>query len=388
MRWYAAIALAVGIAIATGVWLLHTLYLDVPIEIAVFDKTIVTSLTVAIMTGIIAALAIGLLLKMVSMVLFFPSHFMNWRVRRIERKRSSLLASGIRALAIGDQAAQHKSFAAAAEAGVEPALTYYMAAAAADQRRKEALLRRAASAAGDPIIKAMAEARSKLSAGRPADAAEILRLAGAGSSSLSGPLLLLLEACEQSGDLRGALDAAQRLLGKQPAQPALRARAGALTRRLLADARSPDEVRALIGTVSKGRSPSSVAAAAASRLAAVRDEEGASAILSQALKHDVDAVLLEATAEYGSDKLVEASLKRGEELLAQQPDDADAHRAFGRLAMRSKLWGQARKAFERAVELQPDGQNYHSLAELAEKEGKSSEEVNRLYRRAADTAAG
>ena len=373
--------------LAIGVWLIHTLYLDVPVRMEIMGKIIETPLTVALLLAVVFALLLGLLWKVASLILFMPSHIKRWRSGRVERRRARILSDGIKALALGDQANQHKNFAAAAEAGIEPALTYYLAAAAADPRRKEALLRRAANAEGDPMIKAMADARAKLAAKRPAAAAETLRLAGAGNSDAHAPLMMLMESCEQSGDVRGALDAAQRLLRKQPAQPVLRAKAGSLTRRLLADAGNPEEVRTLIGTVNKGKSPSSVAVAAASRLAAVDDRQGASQILAQAFRQDVDAALLEAIADHGSKKLVEEALAAGEKMQAEHPDDDDLLRAIGHLAMRSQLWGQARKALERAVELHPARHNFHSLAELAEKEGKSSEEVNRLYRRAADSEA-
>ena len=380
--------LIIATVLAIGVWLVHTLYLDVPIRMEVMGKIIETPLTVALLLAVVFALLLGLAWKALSLVLFFPGHLKRWRRGRVERKRAQILADGIKALALGDQAGQHKNFAAAAEAGIEPALTYYLAAAAADVRRKDSLLRRAASAEGDPMVRAMADARAKLAAGRPAAAAETLRLAGAGSSDVTAPLMMLMESCEQAGDVRGALDAAQRLLRRQPSQAALRAKAGALARRLLADAGNPEEVRTLIGTVSRGKSPSSVAVAAASRLAAVNDGQGASEVLAQAFRQDADAALLEAIADHGSKKLVAEALELGEKMQAEHPDDADLLRAVGHLAMRSELWGQARKALERAVELHPHRQNFHSLAELAEKEGKSSEEINRLYRRAADSEDG
>ena len=239
MKLRTLIILLLGFGLAIGAWALHILYLDKIVEFRLISTNIViaTPLTVVVIALLFFSVVAILGWKLVSLILFFPYHAKNWKIRRAERRQSRLLSDGLQAIVLGLKDAQHKSFVTAADAGVSPVVTYYLAAAVAkDDKRQAALLRKAAKADGDPMIQAMATAQARLKDNLPAEAAEVLRIAGAATHKATQPLRLLLEACEKSGDIRSALDVAQQLLERDPS-PSLRHRIGELTSTLLEDAR-------------------------------------------------------------------------------------------------------------------------------------------------------
>lgn len=373
-----------GIAIVLGGWILHVRYLNVPITIDVADKEIETPLTVLLFGVVLVSLAIILGWKVFSLIVFFPAHLRNWKRRRNEHKRLNYLVEGLQSMVLGVKPNQHKSFLAAADAGIAPAVTYYLAAATADsEKKRNMLLRKATAGDGDPMVKAMASAQGRLSANLPGEAAEVLRIAGATTNKAVQPMKMLLDANEKSGDIRGALDVAQHLLDRDPS-PALRAHIGKLTGQLLADAGNADDVRGLLGKVGKSSSSAtSVTVAAADRLAAVHDTQGASAILTKVLEQDPYAETFNAIARHGNDELVRQALARSDKSLQDNSKDVALLRSIAALAMREQLWAQARKLLEKALAIHEDRPTYLQLAKLAEAEGKGQEEVNRLYRMAA-----
>lgn len=389
MRLRTMIILLLGVGLAVGALLLHYLYLGESITFILGGEggagtEVTTPMTVVALGVILTSIAVLLCWKILSLVIFFPQHLRNWRYRWAEKRRAKILGEGLQAMVLGLRDTQQKSFSSAADAGVAPAVNYYLAAAATeDDKRQTALLRKAAKADGDPMVQAMATARLRLKSNMPAEAAEVLRIAGAATHKASEPMRLLLEANERSGDIRGALDVAQHLLERDPS-PMLRHRIGKLTSELLADAGNADAVRGLLGTVSKsGQSPAAIAIAAAKRLAAVGDEPGASAILAQALRQSPDIDTLEAISKYGSAELVQTALGNADELLRDQPGNTDLLRALADLAARAKLWGQARRMLEEALAIKEERGTYLRMAKLAEEEGKPGDEASRLYRLAA-----
>ena len=386
MRMRSLLVLLVSVGLAVCAWLVHVYYLNEPVEIILADREIgiETPLTVIALAVLLLAIVVIIGWKIISLVLFFPQHLKNWRYRRAERRRSKMLGDGLQAMVLGLRSNQLKHFSSAAEAGVSPATTYYLAASVADdEKRQQNLLRKAAKAEGDPMVQAMATARLRLMSNMPAGAAEVLRIAGAATHKATEPMRLLLEANEKSGDIRGALDVAQQLLERDPS-PLLRHRIGKLTSELLQDAGSHDAVLGLLGSVSKsGQSPTSIAIAAAKRLAAVNDEEGASGILAQALKQGADADLLEAISRYGNMDLVKQALGMADDVLRENPGNTDLLRALADLATRASLWGQARKLLSDALDIKEERGTYLRMAKLAESEGRPPEEASRLYRMAA-----
>lgn len=384
MRLRTLLVLLVGVGLAVAAWFLHILYFNETVQVIVRDLEIETPLTVILLVVILMAVAVIIGWKLLSLVIFFPHHLKNWRLRRGERRRAKILGEGLQAMVLGLPEIQQKSFASAADGGVAPAVTYYLAAAVADDDKKQTtLLRKAAKAEGDPMVQAMATAQLRLKSNMPAEAAEVLRIAGAATHKATQPMRLLLDANEKSGDIRGALDVAQQLLERDPS-PMLRHRIGKLTSELLSSAGSPDDVRGLLGSVSKsGQSPAAIAVAAAKRLAAVQDEPGASAILAQAFKHSPDPEILEAISKHGSMELVQSALEKADDLLKDNPGNTELLRALADLATRAKLWGQARKLLEEALSIKEERGTYLRMAKLAEGEGKSMDEATRLYRLAA-----
>ena len=146
-------------------------------------------------------------------------------------------------------------------------------------------------------------------------------------------------------------------------------------------------MRGLLGTVNKhGSSPSAISVAAARRLAAVNDYPGASAILAQTLKQAPDPDVLEAIANIGDQELVRRTLSQADTMLSEHPNNTELMRSLADLAIREKLWGQARKLLEDALAIKEERNTYLRLARLAEAEGKSADETNRLYRLAAQAA--
>ena len=384
MRWRSYLAILLGIALVVGIWVVHVRYLNVYVNINAGGYSIEVPLTLLVLGSLLLSMALVICWKIFSLVVFFPAHLRAWKRRHNETKRVKYLVEGLQAMVLGVKPSQHKSFLAAADAGVSPAVTYYLAAATAENEAKSnSLLRKATSADGDPMIKAMASAQARLSSQLPSEAAEVLRIAGATTHRAVQPMKLLLDACEKSGDIRGALDIAQHLLERDPS-PMLRARIGKLTSQLLADAGNAEDVRGLLGKVGKSSSPAaSVAVAAANRLATVNDRQGASAILAKALEQHPETETFEAIARHGSDKLVRQALARSDRSLQNNPQNVLLLRAVAALAMREKLWAQARKLLEKALDIHEERATYLCLAKLAEAEGKPQEDANRLYRLAA-----
>lgn len=389
MRFKGTIVFLLGISLAVGYWVLHALYLYHLVELRLFGLVIETPVSVLILSTLVLSIVVMLLLKLLSLLIFFPSHLRNWKNRWNEKRRNRMLSDGLQAMVLGIKDSQYKHFLAAGDAGIEPATTYFLAAAmSTDQKKQSNLLRKAAKAEGDPMVKAMAVARARLLANQPADAAEVLRIAGAATHKAVQPMKLLLEATEKSGDIRGALDVATNLLDREKS-PVLRHRVQQLTHKLLEEAGNAADVHGLLGNVYKStvsHNANAVAIAAAARLVAVNDRPAASTILAQALKQNADADLFEAIAEYGNDELVQQALARSENMMRTNPDDTSLMRAVAELTMRKQLWGQARRMLEQAIGIREERATYLQLAKLAEAEGLSSDEANRLYRQAAQVA--
>ncbi|MBF2735001.1 MAG: hypothetical protein ISN26_02775 [Betaproteobacteria bacterium AqS2] len=389
MRAKAIAFFALLLAALLGLLWLHFRYLNLPVEFSVGGagdlREVSTNLGVIVLVAILGSVVLLVAWKLFYLLAFLPLHLKQWNVRRKERRRMQNVSDGLQALVLGDGDAQRKNFSAAGAAGVAPAVSYYLAALAApDSSKRQGLLKKAAGADGDPMIQAMATAQMRINASMPGEAAEVLRMAGAATSKANRPLSLLLEACEKSGDIRGALDVAQTLLERSPS-PLLRQRIGHLAGELLKNEGSPDAIRGLVGSVRKSHpsSPTSIAIAAAKRLAAVKDEAGASNILGQAWSQSQDAEILAAIAKHGSAELVQKILGQSDELLRRQPDDLELMCALADLAMREKILGQARKLLADALRLKESRPVYLRLARLAELEGKATEESGRLYRLAA-----
>lgn len=386
MKLRSIIYVLAGILLAGGAWVLHVTYLNQTITLAVLGFKAEPPLSLAILALVILSIVLLLGWKLLSLILFFPYHLNRWHRSIREKRRVRLISDGLQSMVLGVTSSQHKSLKAAGDAGVAPASSYYLAAAAtSDEKTQVSLLRKAAKADGDPMVQAMATARMRLHENLPAEACEVLRAAGAATHKANQPLRLLLEALERSGDSRGALDVAQTLLARDPS-PSLSNLVSKLTSDLLKDAGNPDDVRGLLGSVSKGNGSGAFALAAAKQLAAVNDIEGATAVLMQAWKQNKEPQILEAIAKHGSQDAVKKLLGQTDSLLGKKPADPDLMCAFAELAMREKIFGQARKLLNEALELSPKRSIYLSLARLADLEGKSSEETNRLYKLAAQNS--
>lgn len=389
MRAKVLIFFALLLAALLGLLWLHFRFLNLPIEFSVGGaedlRQVSTNLGVIVLVAILGSIVLLVAWKLFYLLAFLPLHLKQWNARRRERRRMQNISDGLQAMVLGDGEGQRKNFNAAAAAGVAPAVSYYLAAlATADGSKKKGLLKKAAAADGDPMIQAIATAQMRINANMPGEAAEVLRMAGAATSKANRPLSLLLDAYEKSGDIRSALDVAQTLLERSPSPP-LRQRIGRLASELLKNEGNPEAIRGLVGSVRKSHpsSPTSIAIAAAKRLAAVKDEAGASSILGQAWSQSQDAEILAAIARHGSAELVQKILGQSDELLRRQPDDLDLMCALADLAMREKIWGQARKLLGDALRIKECRPVYLRLARLAEREGKAPEESSRLYRLAA-----
>lgn len=393
MRAKVLLVIFLTLAVLLGLLWLHFAYLNRTIEISLDDAVggqllMTSNLGLVSLSMVIGSIVLLIAWKLFYLLAFLPMHLRHWNTRRKERKRLQNIGAGLQAMVVGDAEEQRKNFNAVADAGVAPAAFYYMAASAAtEETKRRNLLKKAAGAEGEPMIQAMATAQLRLNANMPAEAAEVLRVAGAATAKASRPLAMLLEACEQSGDIRSALDVAQTLLERNPSPP-LQRRIGRLAGELLKNEGNPEAIHGLIGAERKSHpsSPVSIALAAAQRLAAVNDEKRASNVLSQAWSQSQDTEVLEAIAKYGSAELVSKILEQSDDLLRSRSDDIDLMCALADLATREQIWGQARKLLKDALRIKETRAVYLRLAKLAESEGKSSDESNRLFRLAAQAS--
>lgn len=395
MRAKVLLVIFLTLAVLLGLLWLHFTYLNRTIEISLDDAVggqflLTSNLGLVSLSMVIGSIVLLIAWKLFYLLAFLPMHLRHWNNRRKERKRLQNIGAGLQAMVVGDPEEQRKNFNAVADAGVAPAAFYYMAASAAtEEAKRRSLLKKAAGAEGDPMIQAMATAQLRLNANMPAEAAEVLRVAGAATAKASRPLALLLEACEKSGDIRSALDVAQTLLERSPSpSPPLQRRIGRLAGELLKNEGNPEAIHGLIGAERKSHpsSPVSIALAAAQRLAAVNDEKRASNVLSQAWSQSQDTEVLEAIAKYGSTELVNKILEQSDDLLRTRGDDVALMCALADLAVREQIWGQARKLLKDALRIKETRAVYLRLAKLAESEGKSNDESNRLFRLAAQAS--
>ena len=382
MRMRTVLPLGIGIALTVGGWIVHRLYLNVPVSLTLLDYTVETPLTILMLLALLLALLLNIVWQVVSLVIFLPSHVRRWRLARADRKRSQLLANCLKELALGNPAKQVSAFTTAGAAKIEAALCYFMAATVADERDQEALLRKAVSSSGDPMILAMASAQACLRTKRPEEAAEILRAAGVLSGSSIRPLQLMFESCTRADNLALAFEAGRELAKIAPSTE-LHRQMAVVAEKLLAQSGADGNIAKHISALGKSHPPLYLLLPGAKLMAAHNDLKGASKILAQALKEHTDPDLFETISTHGSDELVSEALSKGEDALKSQTDNADLLRSIGMLAMRRELWGQAHKYLERAAQLKPEALNFQRLAELAKSENKPDTEINRLYRRAA-----
>ena len=377
--------------VITGIFFFHYKYFyqDVMVSFRIADQLYESeelNFTILLLIMFIFCVLVVISWKIISLVLFLPQHLFSWQQRRNDNKRLSSVSKGLNAMVLGQPDKQHKGFKTAADVGVDPVVTNYLAAVVTtDEVNQEFLYRRAANAEGDPLIQAMALAQIRLNEKQPAEAAEVLRLAGAPYFNAKEPLKLFIRACKRSGNTQDAFDATQKLLELEPTKY-LRRKMVKLTYSLIKDAESSIYVKDILDSLNKSKnSTSSIAIAAARRFYELKDFETATEYLTKAWKIDkYDIETIKAIAKHGNPELVKQILSMSDELLDDQHKDVVLMCALADLAMRDKLYGQARKLLNDALQLQERRGIYIRLAKLADAEGQSADEANRLYRKAAE----
>ena len=304
------------------------------------------STTVAVATGLLLALMLGMALLWTLLRLPFRA----WRRHRARQVRAKL-ADGFAAYRRGDYARAEQLLAQAADSGDAEAIARTQAARAALARGDEVAANAHLDAFGDrhPSASAMERARQQLALGRPAEALLALDAPAAQPLPPRG-LRLRAEALAASGrsiEAYGLLGA----LRQQQALPvarldALQAELAAQSLREAGDANAlADRWDALPASL---RTSTPVAAAYASRAAAMNWDEAATRSLEQALDAQWDESL---ATLYGQLPVGRIEHRRAqvERWLSAHPSSHGLLLAAARIAQAQGQWPQADAWLHRAI---------------------------------------
>ncbi|MGU9951332.1 MAG: heme biosynthesis protein HemY [Gammaproteobacteria bacterium WSBS_2016_MAG_OTU1] len=344
-------------------------YLDQPLYIRYGVWEIAPTAAVATATAVLIVIVLYLILRLLSFLLFLPTHIASWRQQRQQRGKNELLTDGIRSLVFGNHKNALKYFSKLSENKDESANCYtWLAALSAekigDNKKRHELLQ-LASASGEDIA-AAAKAQLACEENHINEAFNILAAAGAPQSS---PLLakMYLNIASQCGKWAQALDAAYYMREKSP--------------------------------VDKWKQ--SVLDIACKGLKKINDTEQLSIFWKNSIRSEEQkqplllAEYIYALSRLGNDKLATENMERVEKITDKPPEILSLIAAIGTekmcesaftsaqtkeqltnapflsamalLAERLQLWGKARRYYQMANALRPDPRHVKALVELEQK---------------------
>ncbi|HET6431426.1 heme biosynthesis protein HemY [Dyella sp.] len=321
-----------------------------------------------VQTTVLAAVVILLLLwgtlGALWQLLRWPFGALTRRHRRVSRQR---LADGLVAMAEGRHVEAERALhrAARLDALRGPAL---LAAAEAASRRGETA--RALEALGEASQSVPQAARVLRAAvlrrdSKPAEALALLAPEADSGTLTPGGWHELVLAAWMTGDIRRAREALVPLhksgaLGSQDYQ--------VLEQQVLVASLQAAPDAAALNTLwsqwpKTQRRAAAVIDAYARRAAALGMILPAMDELESALRREWSSRLVETWGALGHEDL-DARLRRAEGWLDAHPNDAGVLLALGRLCVKLKLWGKARKYLERSIALAPSAGAWEALADM------------------------
>ncbi|MBQ0721568.1 MAG: hypothetical protein KBT88_01475 [Gammaproteobacteria bacterium] len=357
-----------------------------------------TAVQFTLWTGVVAALALWLVLRLLFSLLralVMPGLHLtsNWQAKK-QQKNSRLTYRGLLDLAEGRWASACQQLSKSA-ANSELGLINYLGAASAaaelgNEQEANRLLDLAEKAdTRNELAVALTRVRLLVGSGGYAEALPILQ-------SLHGrhpkhPYILGL--LEKSYRHLQQWDQLEKLLADLRANKVMDAdglrqleilvraeQLGNLAKNLDPDmAKNKQALADLWGRTAKNvRLAPSVITSHAELLSQLGEAALAEKELRKAIKNSWDKGLLRAYGQLGGE-LTSAQLKTAEAWLKEQPDNPDLLLTLARLCQRSELWGKARDYLEAALRLENRSEIYAELAEVLGRLGEHDKSLQ-LYR--------
>ena len=336
-------------------------------------------------TTVLAAVVILLLLWAVLGALWqlvrWPLGAFTRRHRRVSRRR---LADGLVALAEGRHGDAERDLARASRLDALRGPALLAAAEAAARRGETTRAREFLDQAAQDVPPAARVLRASLlrREGKPAEAVALLAPEADNGKLTPGGWRELALAALAAGDSRRARAALAPL--QKSSALGTRSYQALETQVLVASVAAAPDAAALNQLWSQlpknQRRTPAVIEAYARRAAALGMILPAMDELDSALRREWSSSLVQVWGALGDEDL-EARLRRAEGWLDAHPNDAGLLLAMGRLCVKLKLWGQARKHLERSIALVPSAGAWEALAEMWTGQGDAVM-AQRCYRNA------
>ncbi|AND70816.1 hypothetical protein ATSB10_33620 [Dyella thiooxydans] len=336
-------------------------------------------------TTVLAAVVILLLLWAVLGALWqlvrWPLGAFTRRHRRVSRRR---LADGLVALAEGRHGDAERDLARASRLDALRGPALLAAAEAAARRGETTRAREFLDQAAQDVPPAARVLRASLlrREGKPAEAVALLAPEADNGKLTPGGWRELALAALAAGDSRRARAALAPL--QKSSALGTRSYQALETQVLVASVAAAPDAAALNQLWSQlpknQRRTPAVIEAYARRAAALGMILPAMDELDSALRREWSSSLVQVWGALGDEDL-EARLRRAEGWLDAHPNDAGLLLAMGRLCVKLKLWGQARKHLERSIALAPSAGAWEALAEMWTGQGDAVM-AQRCYRNA------
>ncbi|MCP1373158.1 heme biosynthesis protein HemY [Dyella lutea] len=336
-------------------------------------------------TTVLAAVVILLLLWAALGALWqlgrWPLGAFTRRHRRVSRRR---LADGLVALAEGRHGDAERDLARASRLDALRGPALLAAAEAAARRGETTRAREFLDQAAQDVPPAARVLRASLlrREGKPAEAVALLAPEADNGKLTPGGWRELALAALAAGDTRRARAALAPL--QKSSALGTRSYQALETQVLVASVAAAPDAAALNQLWSQlpknQRRTPAVIEAYARRAAALGMILPAMDELDSALRREWSSSLVQVWGALGDEDL-EARLRRAEGWLDAHPNDAGLLLAMGRLCVKLKLWGQARKHLERSIALAPSAGAWEALAEVWTGQGDAVM-AQRCYRNA------
>jgi HemY protein len=332
------------------------------VEIVWVGWQIDTSVGVLLAVAVVAALAVGLALRLLVLILGSPRGFFRRRRERRRRAGYAALTRGMVAVAAGDPR-EAQRYARRAEALLaEPPLTLLLSAQAAQIGGDEPAAKKFFTAMLDRPETEVLGLRGLLNqALRESDRGTARRLAARAAAlqpNAGWALSSMFDLEARDGRWEAARDtlaeaAKRRVIAAEPA----RHHRGVILYELSLAAQARGDSRRAVVLAAEARTLAPDLAAPAVHLARLLVQQGQAGRAAKAVERAWRTAPLPELAEaYGAIWASEAPLARVtrfEHLAAQNPAARESHLALAEAALAAQLWGEARRHLERAVAAEP-----------------------------------
>ncbi len=319
-------------------------------------------------------------LRVILAAMRLPASVHKFRHERAQAKARELLDQALGAYFEGRYGEAERAAAHAIELDEPSALYPIVAARAAHELREYEKRDAYLSAIEDQsahatTMRLMAAARFMLDQRDPHGALRALQdLRASGVRDYPGMLALELKAQQQAGNWDEVLDLLAQLEKRNAVDPTAATQLG--QKAWLEKIRQQEDLagieRCLKAMPVNFKWRSRIAATAAQAMIRFGNCVTAQKLLTDSLNVYWDSELIALYGDCSSGEVV-AQIEQAETWLNQHPNDAGLLLALGKLCLHQKLWGKAQSYLEASLSVEPSHAAYNTLAQLAERLGKSDE---------------